>query len=167
MYLAIQIYMYIPVHRFALLLLFFQHKMEFYRISVQRGFLEKGTPYVFPLANKNLEVSDIPSLKPKLNKVEVNCQQHPDGKEVTLTFEGDNLWFCSKFEMFMTKSREKLTIPLDARNLSKKQIHYCHGEDRNAMFSNAMKSLTHVEVKVSSLFCSHFVETVPLTFNVS
>ena len=133
--------------------------MRNYHIIVQRGYLEKEVPYSLPEEATDT-ISDIHSLRPKLEKLEVHCQEHPDGRELTLTFSGDNMWFSQEFEVSFP---EPLKIRIDAENVSQKQIQYCHGESTDLI---ANKSLRQCQVEVKSTFCQPFTANVPLLFKV-
>ncbi len=134
--------------------------MSNYQVIVQRGYLEKGVSYTFPEESRT--ISDIISLRPKLETLEVHCQEHPVGRELTLIFNGDNMWFTQKFEVSFT---EPLNICINAEDVSRKQIQYCHGEIVTDVIAN--KSVTQCEVKVESTFLQPFTEEVILVFKVS
>ncbi len=135
--------------------------MKNYLVLVQRGYLEKEVPYSFP--DKANAVSDIHALKPKLERVEVHCQEHPDGRELTLIFNGDNMWFSQEFQVSFDDSKQPLRICIDSENVSQNQIQYCHGEIADAIPD---KSVTHCRVEVKSTFFQIFTANVLLLFKV-
>ena len=137
--------------------------MRTYHLNILRGYLDKEPRYKIPKKKSRRSSPHVQSLKPSISKVEIHCQQHPDGKEYSFVFKGDNLWFCS--EITVTLERMKLlSVVISAKDVSQKQLQYCHGVDKRFNVAEIEHS-KYAEVAIESLFHISSSE-VQITFNV-
>ena len=132
--------------------------MQTYRIGILRGYLDKVPQYKIPKKVSCASVPGVQSIKPTISKVEIHCQQHPDGKEFSVVFKGDNLWFCREISIKRGQSC-LLSVDISAKDVAQKQIQYFHGiesidktlrigeSDHNKFVEVAVRSLFHIETK--------------------
>ena len=143
--------------------LILQYNMQTYRIGILRGYLDKVPQYKIPKRVSRGSIPDVGSIKPTISKVEIHCQQHPDGKEFSVVFKGDNLWFCREISIKRGESC-LLSVDISAKDVAQKQIQYFHGIDKTLRIGESDHN-KFVEVAVQSLF--HIgTKNVQMSFNV-
>ena len=137
--------------------------MQTYQLNILRGYLDKEPRYKIPKRKSRGSIPYVQSLKPTISKVEIHCQQHPDGKEYSFAFKGDNLWFCSEITVSLGRMKP-LRVVISAKDVSQKQLQYCHGVDKKFNVAEIDHS-KYVVVAIESLF--HISSNkVQMTFNV-
>ena len=137
--------------------------MQTYHLRILRGYLDKDPCYKIPKRKSRRSVPGVQSIKPTISKVEIHCQQHPDGKEFSVVFKGDNLWFCHKITVNLGQSR-LLSVDISANDVAQKQIQYFHGIDKTLRIGESDHN-KFVDVAVRSLFHTE-TKNVQMSFNV-
>ena len=95
--------------------------MKDYQLKVLRGYLDKKPdPYYIPPRQNLKTLGDVLSLLPSISQVEVHQHKHPDGNELAIVINGDNLWFCNTIELSI-HGYEKLSFFISAEKVSQKQ----------------------------------------------
>ena len=94
--------------------------MTVYHLKILRGYLEKEPgPYVIPQRSSSSSTEGVKSLLPSISKVELHLHKHPDGQELAVVINGDNLWFCNSIEIEICES-EPLKINISAERVARK-----------------------------------------------
>ena len=137
--------------------------MKDYQLKVLRGYLDKKPdPYYIPPCQNLKTLGDVLSLLPSISQVEAHQHKHPDGNELAIVINGDNLWFCNTIELGI-HGYEKLSFFISAEKVSQKQICYNHVLKDEINFTNE----EYVKVQVSSEFFPPVTNSVPMTYIVS
>ena len=136
--------------------------MSCYHVAILRGYLEKEPVYKMPSQKLDL-VNKVESVLPIIKKLEVHCQRLPDNnRELTFTFKGDNLWFCTCINLSFSQERS-LTIKIGPEEVSGKQIQYCHGVDT----SFGILKGSSAKVTIQCKFEGEKTYDISMTFTVS
>ena len=139
--------------------------MEIYHKKVLRGFLEEEHDcYKIPPQKTSESIQEVKSLLPTISKVELHQHKHPDGQELAVVINGDNLWFCSLLKI-NTFGNESIFIEISPEHITEKQICYNHSVDNT--FSYGDIDLHVVHVTVFSRFANTFSQYIPVIYNVS
>ena len=140
--------------------------METYHKKVLRGFLDKEPDcYKIPPQKTSESVQEVNSLIPTISKVELHLHKHPDGQELAVVINGDNLWFCSFLKIKISRS-ETIFIEISPEHITEKQICYNHSVDNIFSYTDIdVDDVVHVTVY--SRFANTFSQDVPVIYNVS
>ena len=137
--------------------------MKDYQLKVLRGYLDKKpNPYHIPHRQGLKTLRAVQSLLPSISQVEVHQHKHPDGNELAIVINGDNLWFCNTIELSI-HGYEKLPFLIAAEKVSQKQICYNHVLKDKISFTHE----EYVKVQVSSEFYPPITNSVPMKYIVS
>ena len=140
--------------------------MDEYHLKVLRAYLEKKPePYAIPQRNSSSSIEGVKSLLPSISKVELHLHKHPDGQELAVVVNGDNLWFCDSIEIEICES-ELLKIEISAERVARKQICY-NKSFRNEAFTPKQIDADFLPVKVYSRFADPKAREIPMSYNVS
>ena len=140
--------------------------METYYKKVLRGFLDKEPDcYKIP-PQKTLEsIQEVKSLLPTISKVELHLHKHPDGQELAVVINGDNLWFCSILNVVIS-GNEPIFIEISPEHITEKQICYNHSVHNTFSYTDIDPNDV-VYVTVYSKFAYTFSQYIPVIYNVS
>lgn len=139
--------------------------MSTYHLKVLRGYLEKEPePYVMPQYSSCFK-EGVKSLLPSISKVDLHLHKHPDGQELAVVINGDNLWFCNRIEIAICEN-EPLKIEISAKCVARKQISY-NQSFCNEAFTPEQIGLGHLPVKVYSRFADPITKKIPMSYTVS
>ena len=140
--------------------------MSTYHVKVLRGYLEKEPGrYVIPQRSSSSPKERVKSLLPSISKVDLHLHKHPDGQELAVVINGDNLWFCNSIEITVCES-ELLKIEISAEHVARKQI--CYNQSfHNGAFTPEQIGMDHLPVKVYSRFADPIAKEVPMSIIVS
>ena len=139
--------------------------METYHKKVLRGFLDKEPDcYKIPPQKTSESIQEVKSLIPTISKVELHLHKHPDGQELAVVINGDNLWFCSILKIKISRS-ETIFIEISPEHITEKQICYNHSVDNIFSYTDIDADIVHVTVY--SRFAKTFSQDVPMIYNVS
>ena len=138
--------------------------MEIYFKKVLRGFLDKEPDcYKIPPQKTSESIQEVKSLLPTISKVELHLHKHPDGQELAVVINGDNLWFCSLLEI-TTFGNKLIFIEISPEHITEKQICYNHSVDNTFSYADID---VDVHVTVFSRFAKTFSQYIPVIYNVS
>ena len=137
--------------------------MYVYQRKVLRGYLDKHPRYEMPQRKPKGSIKEVQSIKPSISKVEIHRQKHPNGKETSFVFEGDNLWFCN--QIIVDINGKDLEISISAQDVSQKQIQYNHGLD-DCFDTGELDAYNYLNVVIQNHFSEPVTHTIPVTFNV-
>ena len=140
--------------------------MSTYHVKVLRGYLEKEPGrYVIPQRSSSKSKERVKSLLPSISKVDLHLHKHPDGQELAVVINGDNLWFCNSIEITVCES-EQLKIEISAEHVARKQI--CYNQSfHNETFTPEQIGMDYIPVKVYSRFADPIAKEVPMSIVVS
>ena len=139
--------------------------MSTYHLKVLRGYLEKEPePYFMPQYS-SCSKEGVKSLLPSISKVNLHLHKHPDGQELAVVINGDNLWFCNSIEITIYED-ELIKIKISAECVARKQISY-NQSFRNETFTPEQIGLGHLLVKVYSRFADPIATKIPMSYTVS
>ena len=138
--------------------------MEIYYKKVLRGFLDKEPDcYKIPQQKTSESIQEVKSLLPTISKIELHLHKHPDGQELAVVINGDNLWFCSTLDVKIS-GNESIFIEISPEHITEKQI--CYNRSVYNTFSYADIDVD-VHVTVYSRFAKTFSQYIPVFYNVS
>ena len=140
--------------------------MENYYKKVLRGFLDKEPDcYKIPPRKTSESIQEVKSLLPTISKVELHLHKHPNGQELAVVINGDNLWFCSILDVKISRNKS-IFIEISPKHITEKQI--CYNHSVSATFSYAdIDGDDVVHVTVYSRFANTFSQYIPVFYNVS
>ena len=131
-----------------------QHNIKEYQLAVFKGYIIKPPP-------PGSQLRDITNIKPSISSVDF--RRH--GREVSVTVNGDNLWFCYHIQVAQYKTKVK------ARETSQHSLQFNYDPENDSriptdaghvrvvltsQFSNPVKqSETQVSRKVLGLHTKH------------
>ena len=127
-----------------------------------RGYLEKEEPEKFKMPATSEVISEVVSVLPELSKVELHLHRHPDGQDLAIVVNGDNLWFCNFIEIQISDD-QKIDFQISPEQAVQKQIRYNHGLIENVSFSYS----SSLFLKGHSSFSKNITREVPSVYNVS
>ena len=140
--------------------------MNEYHLKVLRAYLEKEPePYAIPQHSSLSSIEGVKSLQPSISNIELHVHKHPDGHELAVVINGDNLWFCDSIEIAICES-EHLNIEISAERVARKQICY-NKSFRNQAFTRKQIDADRLPVKVYSRFTDPITTEIPMLYNVS
>ena len=140
--------------------------METYHKKVLRGFLDKEPDcYKIPPQKTSESIQEVKSLLPTISKVELHLHKHPDGQELAVVINGDNLWFCD-FVLVKISENETIFIEISPEHITEKQICYNHSVSDTISYGD-IDADDVVHVTVNSRFANTFFQDVPVIYNVS
>ena len=140
--------------------------MNEYHLKVLRAYLEKNPePYVIPQCSSLSSINGVKSLQPSISKIELHLHKHPDGQELAVVINGDNLWFCNSIEITICEN-EHLKIEISAERVARKQICY-NKSFRNGALTHKKIDADCLPVKVYSRFTDPIATEIPMFYNVS
>ena len=138
--------------------------MEIYHKKVLRGFLDKEPDcFKIPPRKTSESIQEVKSLLPTISKVELHLHKHPNGKELAVVINGDNLWFCSILNIKISRN-ESIFIEISPEHITEKQICYNHSVDNTFSYADID---VDVHVTVFSRFANTFSLYIPVIYNVS
>ena len=139
--------------------------MEIYHKKVLRGFLDKEPDgYKIPQQKTSESIQEVKSLLPTISKIELHLHKHPDGQELAVVINGDNLWFCSILDVKIS-GNESIFFEISPEHITEKQI--CYNHSVSATFSYGDIDADVVNVTVYSRFANTFSQYIPVVYNVS
>ena len=127
-----------------------------------RKYLEKEEPEKFKMPATSEIISEVVSVLPELSKVELHLHRHPDGQDLAVVINGDNLWFCNFIEIRISDD-QKINFQISPEQAVQKQIRYNHGPIKNVSFSYS----SSLFVNGHSSFTKDISREVPSVYNVS
>lgn len=140
--------------------------MDEYHLKILRAYLEKNPePYALPQRSSLSSIEGVESLQPSISKIELHLHKHPNGQELAVVINGDNLWFCDSIEITICES-EHLKIEISAERVAQKQICY-NKSFRNEAFTPKQIDADFLPVKVYSRFADPIATEIPMSYNVS
>ena len=68
--------------------------MKKFHLLLLCGYLEKEELEKFKMPATSKVISEVVSVLPEPSKVELHLHRHPNGQDLAIVVNGDNLWFC-------------------------------------------------------------------------